>query len=296
MSFHKWFSGSDTGFKVIDDEEREREDSLDLDDEDISNYLASHREKHAERLACTRKLGLLVALLTAIVALTGIGLLGFAMGNRNPTCKPGHLGPTHSFTSNGDAQADRHMAGGHTHHSHDTTPPQPSHKEPKQCGTSPEEARHRGCIFEPQLTAWVPRDCAFPEVVAEYQDAVGDMMADWPWFWDPDASRPVEPASIPSLQAGNYSAIYTTYQSSHALHCLYCWRKMSYALEHGIGMMDARCHQFYHQRHCAYFVSDVLVANEERRELGQADDGPLQKWSYPILYHNCVPLASTVES
>ncbi|KAH8785176.1 hypothetical protein F5883DRAFT_534375 [Diaporthe sp. PMI_573] len=188
----------------------------------------------------------------------------------------------------------------HHHHSHDDSPPppHPNQNEPKKCGKSPDEARQRGCIFEPQLTAWVAPECAFPEVVAEYQDAVGDMMAEWPWFWDAGLSQPVMSPEVPALQAGNYSVVYTPYQASHALHCLYCWRKVAYALEHGVDWVDARCHQFYHQRHCAFFIADKLLDAEEWRAAGEVleDEGDLTTWTYPLLYHNCVPLSSTMES
>ncbi|KAK0615236.1 hypothetical protein B0T17DRAFT_620031 [Bombardia bombarda] len=62
-----------------------------------------------------------------------------------------------------------------------TSPPSTSkHPQPatqkqkqKQCGSSPDEAKLCDCIFEPQLSAWVPEPCAFPEVVAEHESVVG---------------------------------------------------------------------------------------------------------------------------
>lgn len=158
----------------------------------------------------------------------------------------------------------------------------------KQCGSSPEEARARGCLFEPQLSAWVPAQCGFGEVVREFQATFGDMHADWPWYWDANATRPVAPAQVPRLQAGDFAVVYTTYHQSHDLHCLYCWRKVAYALEHGRGWMDARCHQFYHARHCVEHIGHSLVTEDDPDEL--------QKWAYPLMYHDCFPIGSTTES
>lgn len=150
-----------------------------------------------------------------------------------------HVPPTKQHDSS-------HSPSTHHGHSHTEDTP-PSHKgEVKTCGTSPEEAQARGCVFEQQLPAWVPRACAFPEVVGEYKDNFGDMMTDWTWYWDGDTTLQVPAEAVPELQAGNFSVIYTKYQASHDLHCLYCSRKIIYALSKGIKMMDARCHQLYH--------------------------------------------------
>lgn len=158
----------------------------------------------------------------------------------------------------------------------------------KQCGSSPDEARERGCLFEPQLSAWVPSQCGFDEIVHEFQETFGDMHVEWPWYWDTNITRRVQPAQVPLLQDGNFSVIYTTYHQSHDLHCLYCWRKVSYALEHGLEWMDARCHQFYHARHCVEHIGNSLVTEDDKDEL--------QKWAYPLMYHNCFPIGSTTES
>eukprot|EP00249_Psilotum_nudum_P027933 c36202_g1_i1 orf=1-456(+) len=37
-----------------------------------------------------------------------------------------------------------------------------------QCGTTPEEARSRGCIFEVTLSLWVPEECYDRELEEEY--------------------------------------------------------------------------------------------------------------------------------
>ncbi|KAJ9143373.1 hypothetical protein NKR23_g6594 [Pleurostoma richardsiae] len=111
---------------------------------------------------------------------------------------------------------------------------------------------------------------------------------DWPWFWDRNLTQRVSPMEVPLLRAGNYTAIYTTYHRSHDLHCLYCWRKVSHALQNGFKMMDARCHQFYHAKHCAMHIGETLIRKEE--------DEVLEKWAYPLMYHDCVPLTSTDES
>lgn len=287
--FSSWWSGHRYYLKVKDTEEQDHQSSLDLDDdEDVNNYLASYRERYSRRKNWATRAKALVVGVAALIALIIIGILSFAAVKPSATT---HGTEGHNHQNNHDRPPSSSNSVHNHHHSHDDTPPpHPSHNEPAQCGASPDEARQRGCIFDPPLTAWVPPACAFRDVMDEFQDAVGDMMTEWPWFWDLDVSHPVEAAAIPALQAGNYSVIYTTYRPSHALHCLYCWRKVSYALEHGLDMMDTRCHQFYHERHCAYFIADRLMESEA------GGDREMEKWAYPLLYHNCVPLTSTLES
>lgn len=316
FAFTAWWSTPPSRYLKVDQASgREEQDSLDLEDEDVKNYLASYRERHKRRANCGTK-AKFVTIGCAVIALSAIiGALGFVMGRRaspRPCASGAH---PHSHPHPHPIDVDSHDVGhsghsghssstittatNHHHHSHDDAPPppHPGPTEPKQCGRSPDEARHRGCIFEPQLTAWVAPECAFPAVVAEFQDAVGDMMIEWPWFWDTGLSQAVGTLEVPALQAGNYSVVYTPYQASHALHCLYCWRKVAYALEHGVEWMDARCHQFYHQRHCAFFIADRLLDMEAWRAAGEVDDEEgLTTWTYPLLYHNCVPLSSTTES
>nr|A0A8J9WJ26.1 RecName: Full=Phomopsin biosynthesis cluster protein B [Diaporthe leptostromiformis]BDA39146.1 hypothetical protein [Diaporthe leptostromiformis] len=314
FSFAAWWSTPSTRYLKVDQPSgRDEHDSLDLEDEDVSKYLASHRERQKRRASCAAKAKVLIIGCAVISLFAIIGALGFALGRRatlpGSCASPAHQNPhtpPHPRPTKGEAHDAGH-SGSHSsssstnnhHHSHDDSPPPPhvGIDKPKQCGESPDEAQSRGCIFEPQLTAWVAPECAFPAVVAEYQDAVGDMMTEWPWFWDTGLQKAVSPEEFPSLQAGNYSVVYTPYQASHALHCLYCWRKVSYALEHGVDWMDARCHQFYHQRHCAFFIADKLLEMEDWRAAAEVDvQGRLTTWTYPLLYHNCVPLSSTMES
>lgn len=182
-------------------------------------------------------------ILLLLAAVTGTALLTHILTRRS-VC---HVPPTRHQSSHSPS----------THHGHGhSADTKPSHKgEVKECGTSPEEAQARGCVFEQQLPAWVPRACAFPDVVEEYKDNFGDMMTDWTWYWDRNTTMQVPPEAVPDLQAGNFSVIYTKYQTSHDLHCLYCSRKIIYALSKGINMMDARCHQFYHGGMSAFWSS-----------------------------------------
>ncbi len=66
-------------------------------------------------------------------------------------------------------------------------------EKPKYCGSTPAEARLNGCQFEPMLSAWVPLECSFPELVQEYQDVYGDIYETWPWYHDSNLTIKVKP-------------------------------------------------------------------------------------------------------
>lgn len=154
----------------------------------------------------------------------------------------------------------------------------------KQCGASPTEARQNGCRFEPMLSAWVPTDCSYVDVIDEYQVAYGDIHAIWPWYWDKNVTQRVLKDDFDILRAGNYSVIYTPYRPSHDLHCLYSWRKVSTALGRNHTTADARSAQFFHATHCAQHITHSLY------NPASATNGTPEIWTFPLMYHDCVPL------
>lgn len=164
---------------------------------------------------------------------------------------------------------------------HKITAEKPRDHSEKQCGTNPTEARDRGCLFEPMMSAWIPEQCSLPDVVQEFQDKYGDIHSTWPWFWDGEATQEVLEKDFDILRAGNYSAIYTTHFPSHDLHCLYGWRKISAARERKLLLSDAKTADPFHGTHCAEYVAKRVYQPEPEFQ-------PV--WQWPMMYHNCAPI------
>ncbi|KAK3935490.1 hypothetical protein QBC46DRAFT_397391 [Diplogelasinospora grovesii] len=248
-------------------------------DEEVKSFLESNQRRQQRTCTWWKVVPLLLGA-GVITVFAAIGFMDVVIGHSAPpsTWMPSSSG---AHSSGGAPSAPVHAgAGGQDH--------QPPHGDPnkaKQCGSSPAEARKRGCIFEQQLSAWTPPACAWPELVDAYRDEFGDMML-WEWYYDKNLTKRVPETDVPLLQAGEYEVIYTPYEFSHDLHCIYCWRKLTHALSHGYSLLDARCHQFYHGTHCAQHVGNHLVNENNKKE----------NWTYPILYHDCVPLTSAEES
>ncbi|KAK2008851.1 hypothetical protein LZ32DRAFT_684397 [Colletotrichum eremochloae] len=260
----KWYSRLLYSRVPLRDEEGEQADGKD-EERDVDITIPRRRANHAVAL---RAAALLI--IGMLCALSIVYVLGPSNADRHPHAKMTHAGVHKHPRPHGDEAHNR--------------PHQPPHK--AQCGSSPTEARQLNCIFEQQLGAWVPSACAWPEVRDEFLDVVGDMHAEWQWFWDKELTREVAVDEVPRLQSGNFSIIYTTYPQAHALHCLYCWRKVEYAIEHGIGLVDSRCHQFWHTKHCVTLLAETLTDQDEKH----------RGLTYPLLYHDCVGLTSIKES
>lgn len=161
---------------------------------------------------------------------------------------------------------------------------EPQEHKKKYCGSTPTEARQKKCLFEPMLSAWVPLECSYLDVIEEYQETYGDIHALWPWYWDKNATKRVEQEEFDILRAGNYTIIYTPYRASHDLHCLYSWRKVSTALGRNLTTADARSAQFYHATHCAQHITHSLYHPESN-----PNEAP-EIWTFPLMYHDCVSL------
>lgn len=117
----------------------------------------------------------------------------------------------------------------------------------RTCGTTPAEARARGCRFELHNFAWVPPEC--------YDDQLGDEWDAQPWqFAKSNVTPPVEdmiPQEV-ALQGELSDAWVPWYQ--HMTHCALIWKKYHRAVALG-RPMDSWTHSYAHSSHCA----DMLV-------------------------------------
>lgn len=151
------------------------------------------------------------------------------------------------------------------------------------CGHTPDEARERGCHFEPMMSAWVPDACYFEELALEYAE-VDEIFSTWEWYTDKGLTQSVtDPDALQTLREGNYTKIWTSRDHAHDLHCLYAWRKINMALEQKYPLLDTRSLEFHHSMHCAVDISEFF-----REKTGEPWGRKSTKW--PMLYHDCAPL------
>ena len=157
------------------------------------------------------------------------------------------------------------------------------------CGASPEEARARGCIYEPMMTSWMPPLCYFPEVAAMQED----IFTTWPWYPDVEQRLPEEDSGVlAQWRGGNYSILWTK-GNAHDLHCLYAWKKTIFAIEKRTGWLDSRSIEYHHSIHCAQTIGAViggLWVTDSSRPSNATSPYLGQRTAWPMLYHKCLRL------
>ena len=117
--------------------------------------------------------------------------------------------------------------------------------ESSSCGSSPREAKARGCIFDLMSWCWVPPACHDEQLSQQNLD-----LGPWLWYEDVQATRPVLQQTA---ELGEIPILFVE-ESFHQIHCTYIWKKMhrAYLSQRTI---DSYVGRFNHTIHC----SEVLL-------------------------------------
>ncbi|KAI0811670.1 hypothetical protein GGR55DRAFT_641262 [Xylaria sp. FL0064] len=161
--------------------------------------------------------------------------------------------------------------------------PRQSEQDPKPCGHNPSEARNAGCRFEPMMSAWVPEECSFSELI---EDNAGTF-ENWLFFADEGIKQPITGGALEAVRVGNYTKIFSSHGTAHDLHCLYAWRKLNFAVERGAKFIDTKSRSLHHTTHCAKHIAQLL---EEGAGYLPKDDGIRKVTAFPLLFLSCVRL------
>ncbi|KAI6357443.1 hypothetical protein MCOR25_007657 [Pyricularia grisea] len=115
------------------------------------------------------------------------------------------------------------------------------------CGKSPAEARKRGCVFDPMTHKWTPKICHFPDIMHEF------LAVNSTFYFDAEHLHVIPPRE---LWAGELTVYYPTV-NHHLRHCLYTWRKLSYAYMTN-SLLDKESASFKHNEHCVKYADPEL--------------------------------------
>lgn len=144
------------------------------------------------------------------------------------------------------------------------------------CGSSPDEARQRGCIYEPMQRAWIPPECYFPEPSADY-----DTFRDRVWY--EDSALTIE-MDAQGLESGDVEVAYTRYW--HDEHCAYVLRKLALAVTMGKHMINALPLRSEHFNHCALSIAERIVDSYNTSFVEMDESRTVSH----LGYEKCVPL------
>lgn len=109
------------------------------------------------------------------------------------------------------------------------------------CGSTPEEAKSNGCIFDLMSWCWLHPEC-HDEILSHEMLSLGP----WIWYEDVGATRPVA-QEVAAL--GEIPILYVE-ESFHHIHCTYIWKKMHRAYL-GQRAIDSYIASLNHTFHCS---------------------------------------------
>jgi hypothetical protein len=139
-----------------------------------------------------------------------------------------------------------------------------------QCGTSAEEARARGCVFEATGFTWLPRECYDGETESEFLQYVAEN--DLKLYHDPDYTNEARPEEV---QKGN-GAGYFVREGYHLAHCLFLFKKLHRSYVSG-KPIDGYITSLNHTAHCVGQSLSVGQDADYHKELIQFS---YIKWPY----------------
>ncbi|TEA10492.1 hypothetical protein C8034_v007709 [Colletotrichum sidae] len=239
--------------------DRERTSEDDLDDDDINPSTTSESSKALLTLTETppanRKRIPSYPILIPIVLLSA--LLG-ALLSLGISSLAAHLRSTSAAHRNDNTLASP------SHDASSSSSPSPPAKFllTAPCGTTPSEARARGCQFDLISFNWLPPQCHDEPLAAAFESELGarGMLE---WYEDANRTRPLSRAQI---MTGEHTGIYVSL-GYHLRHCTAMWRRMHRAIAEGGGglaRVDSYIWSYHHTLHC----EEMLLGRYNESEIG----------------------------
>jgi hypothetical protein len=115
------------------------------------------------------------------------------------------------------------------------------------CGTSSDEAQAQGCIMEPMVYGWMPKECYYADLTSEYNP-----FEDREWYMSNEFEERV---TAEELWAGARKHVYT--HMYHTEHCFFLMRKLSRAVDRKERYIDNKSLQVAHADHCSQSITSV---------------------------------------
>jgi hypothetical protein len=135
-----------------------------------------------------------------------------------------------------------------------TTNPQILH-----CGSTPDEARALGCVFQIWSYSWVPKPCSDPELIEDFL-----ALRDWEYY--DDKFKQGRKYNLSEILTGNHEDAWGTW-GQHYYHCAFTWLNWV-KIQAGSGIRPTSQDVLYeHAVHC----TDVIAKREHERPWGEVD-------------------------
>ena len=124
----------------------------------------------------------------------------------------------------------------------------PTGREFGDCGSSIEEARANGCIFDNMGFTWVQPACHQPDLLAEYRNRT-----EMPYYSD-SSLKPEYRLPIEDIMQGDYLEAWAP-EKHHPMHCAFMLSKVHLALVNHLPI-DSKARAYEHTTHCGTVLMD----------------------------------------
>lgn len=132
-------------------------------------------------------------------------------------------------------------------------PPLQSGEEPIEngpaCGTSPQEARDRGCKFDLVLYSWVPAPCYDEEIQIAYRERESE-------WWKRRGGVGGEKISQDRAALGIEEGMWLSWDY-HDYHCQFIWKMMTRILRNSSMGIPGRLLEYHHTNHCIKVLKGI---------------------------------------
>jgi hypothetical protein len=111
-----------------------------------------------------------------------------------------------------------------------------------ECGSTPEDARAAGCVFDVMMQLWTPAEC-YDGNLSERFLAAGK----WTWWADAGATTVI---SDIDMKKGEHDRVYVS-ADYHKSHCIFAWEKLVRALRNQTPLIEQLI-SVDHAMHCQH--------------------------------------------
>lgn len=127
------------------------------------------------------------------------------------------------------------------------------HQDLRNCGSTPDEARAAGCVFDVMMQLWTPPECMDSPLSERFLEK-----GNWTWYADSNAQHIYTDEEI---RKGNHDVVYVA-QSYHRHHCIFAWERLVRAMRNQAPLIEELI-SYDHVMHCRH---KTLTLPEEGAE------------------------------
>lgn len=126
----------------------------------------------------------------------------------------------------------------------------------RPCGTSPADARRRGCHFDVMQYSWLPPPCYDAELVEDYLGRMEKKQLNF--YAEPYNNSLANIIPLSDILTGDHRQVYMNWDQ-HRDHCSFMFRKLHRAFSAG-GPIDGYIWRYKHTHHCLGVLEDTSMA------------------------------------